>query len=97
MIEQMWFAAALLAVALGLSAAPGADASKLARVTSSCPKQARAALPLSANTRQKAARAALAAVPGRYKGLDVSGVTVLWSKVATAAGARGGEVWEVAH
>jgi len=92
MIERMWFAAASLAVALGLSAEPGADASKLARATSNCPKQVRAALPLSANGRRKAARAALAAAPERYKGLDVDGAKVVWSKVATAAGARGGEV-----
>ncbi len=85
-------AAASLAVALGLSAAPGAAASKGGKVTSTCPKQAKAALPLSTHATKKAGQAALAAAPKRYKDLNVKEATVVSSKVATAAGARGGEV-----
>ncbi len=85
-------ATASLAVILGLSTAPGAAASKRSRMASSCPRQARAALPLSANARRHAARAALAAAPERYRGLDVEGATVVWSKLATKAGPRGEEV-----
>lgn len=85
-------AAASLAVALALSAGPGAAASKGAALTSACPTRAKAALPLSANATSEAAQAALAAAPERYRDLDVQGAMVVWSKVATAAGARGGEV-----
>ncbi|MGO9762452.1 MAG: hypothetical protein ACLP1Q_14445 [Solirubrobacteraceae bacterium] len=85
-------AVASYAVALGLSAAPGAAASTGGKTMSACPKQAKAALPLSAQATKKAAQAALAAAPERYKDLNVNGATVVWSKVATAAGARGGEV-----
>jgi hypothetical protein len=81
-----------LAVALGLSAAQGAAAAKGGKATGACPTQAKAALPLSAKATEQAARAALAAAPKRYKDIDVQGATVVWSKVATAAGARGGEV-----
>ncbi|MGA2165772.1 MAG: hypothetical protein ABSH36_15075 [Solirubrobacteraceae bacterium] len=81
-----------LAVALGLSAAPGLAAAKDAKAPGTCPTRAKAALPLSANATKKASQAALVAAPERYKGLDVSGATVVWSKVATGAGVRGGEV-----
>jgi hypothetical protein len=84
--------AASLTVALWLSAAPGATASNAGKMAGACPKQAKAALPLSAHATEKAARAALAAAPERYKGLDVKGATVVWSKLAKAAGPRGGEV-----
>jgi hypothetical protein len=84
-------AAAALAVALGLSAAPGAAAASVGK-TDSCPERAKAALPLSANATNKAGQAALAAAPKLYKGLDVRDATVVWSKLATRAGARGGEV-----
>lgn len=59
---------------------------------SACPKQAKAALPLSLNATKRAARAALAAAPERYKGLNVKDAKVLWSKLATKVGPRGGEV-----
>jgi hypothetical protein len=81
-----------VAVALGLAAAPGVAAAKGSKAAGACPTQAKAALPLSANATKKASQAALAAAPERYKGLDVNGATVVWSKVASAAGARGGEV-----
>jgi hypothetical protein len=81
-----------LAVVLGLCGAPGAIASTRGKMTSTCPKRAKVALPLSANATKKAGQAALAAAPERYRGLDVKGATVAWSKVATAAGPRGGEV-----
>jgi hypothetical protein len=84
--------AASPAGALGLSAALGAGGVEGGRMTSSCPKQARAALPLSTNATKKAAQAALAAAPERYKDLNVKGAMIVWSKVATAAGARGREV-----
>jgi hypothetical protein len=91
-----WFAAlaatALLAVALGLSAAPGVAASNGGKMTSTCPKRAKAALPLSAHATKKAAQAALVAAPRLYKELNVKGATVVWSKIANAAGPRGGEV-----
>lgn len=84
--------AASLAVALGLSAAPDAAASNGGKMTSACPKQARAALPLSAHATKKAAQAALAAAPKLYKELNVKDAKVVWSKLATKAGPRGGEV-----
>jgi hypothetical protein len=83
---------AAAAVALALYPAAGARAAKLGETTSSCPKQARAALPLPADAELKAAKAALAAAPALYKGLNVKGATIVWSKRAAAAGARGGEV-----
>jgi hypothetical protein len=85
-------AAVSLALALALAAAPYASASSAAGANGTCPKQASSALALTANATAKAARAALAAAPARYRDLDVRGATVLWSKVATAAGPRGGEV-----
>ena len=85
-------AAASLAVALGLSAAPRAAASKGSKMTGTCPKQAKAALALSAHATKKAGKAALAAAPKRYRDLNVKGAMVVWSKVATAAGPRGEEV-----
>ncbi len=85
-------ATASLALALALAAAPGAAASKGTEKTSTCPKQAKAALPLSAHATKKAKQAALAAAPKRYKDLDVKGAEVVWSKLATVAGARGEEV-----
>jgi hypothetical protein len=84
--------AASLAVALALAAAPVAVASKGAEPPNTCPKQAEAVLPLSAHGTSRAAQAALAAAPKRYKDLNVTGAKVVWSKVATAAGPRGGEV-----
>jgi hypothetical protein len=85
-------AAASLAVALGLSAVPGAAATNGTEKTSHCPRQAKAALPLSAHATKKASQAALATAPKRYKDLDVKGATVVWSKLATAAGPRGEQV-----
>jgi len=85
-------AAASLAVALGLSTAPGAAASKGRKMRNSCPRQAKASLPLSVHATKKSAHAALAAAPGLYKELNVKGATVVSSKVATAAGPRGSEV-----
>jgi hypothetical protein len=85
-------AVASLIVAVGLSAVPGAAAFSAGRAASTCPRQAKAALPLSAHATRKAAQAALAAAPERYAELNVTGATVVWSKVATAAGPRGGEV-----
>jgi hypothetical protein len=41
---------------------------------------------------KKASRAALEAAPQRYKGLNVKGAKVVWSKPATKAGPRGSEV-----
>jgi hypothetical protein len=79
-------------LALALAAVPGAVASKGAKQMGTCPRQAKAALPLSANATKKAAQAALAAAPKRYKDLNVTGARVVSSKVATEAGARGGEV-----
>ncbi len=84
--------AASLAVALGLCAAPSAGASRGATTASTCPKQAKSALALSANATKKAAQAALATAPERYKGLNVKDTKVVWSKLATKAGPRGGEV-----
>ena len=59
---------------------------------STCPKQAKFALALSANATKKAAQAALAAAPERYKGLSVKDAKVVWSKLASKAGPRGAEV-----
>ncbi len=84
--------AASLAVALWLCAAPTAGASRGGTTASACPKQAKAALALSANATKKAAQAALAAAPERYRGLNVKDAKVVWSKLATKAGPRGGEV-----
>lgn len=84
--------AAAASLAVALAATPGVAASKSAKQMSTCPAQAKAALPLSAHATKKAAQAALAAAPKRYKDLNVKGATVVSSKVATAAGARGGEV-----
>jgi hypothetical protein len=81
-----------LAVALGIATTSGATAAGNGKMMSTCPTRAQAALPLSAHATKKAARAALAAAPERYKGLNVTGAMVVWSKVATAAGPRGGEV-----
>jgi hypothetical protein len=85
-------ATASLAVALGLSAVPGAAASNGGKLMSTCPKRAKAALPLSAHVTKKAAQAALVAAPKPYKGLNVKDATIVWSRIATAAGPRGGEV-----
>lgn len=85
-------AAASFAGALGLSAAPGAAASNGGRMASSCPKQAKTALPLSAHATKKAAQAALAAAPKLYRETNVKGATVVSSKRATAAGPRGEQV-----
>ena len=84
--------ATLASLTLSLAAVPGAVASKGAKQTGSCPAQAKAALPLSAHATSKAAHTALATAPGLYKELNVKGAKVVWSKVATAAGPRGGEV-----
>ena len=83
--------AAGASLALALAVVPGTAASKGGN-KSACPKQAKAALPLSVHATKKAAQAAQAAAPERYKDLNVKGAMVVWSKVATAAGARGGEV-----
>lgn len=84
--------AAGASLALALAVVPGAAAAKGGEKRIACPRQAKAALPLSAHATKKAAQAALAAAPKRYKDLNVKGAKVVWSKVATAAGARGGEV-----
>ncbi len=72
--------------------APGGGGTGGGPSASVCPKQTRSALSLSADATKKAARAALAAAPERYKGLNVKGAKVLWSRLATKAGPRGSEV-----
>lgn len=83
--------AAVLGIGACLAAvtAPGVSANKRA---GSCPRQASGALPLGSGAIGKARKAALAAAPKLYKGLDVEGAKVVSAKVASAAGPRGGEV-----
>ena len=87
---SMLSAAASLAIWLGLFAAPGAAALEGGKTTSACPKQATAALPLSAHAagrpRRLRRRRHPSVGPQRERRKDRS------SKVATEAGARGREV-----
>ncbi len=69
-----------------------AAAPTVASGAGSCPAQAGHALALSASASRKAAKAALASAPRLYRELDVRGATVLWSRLAVAAGPRGEEV-----
>ena len=84
--------AAGASLALACAVVPAAAGTKGAKQTGNCPAEAKASLPLSAHGTKKAARAALAAAPKLYKELNVKGAKVVWSKVASAAGPRGGEV-----
>ena len=79
-------------LAAACSFALTAAAPTIASGAGSCPPQARHALALSANASARAAKAALASAPRLYRELNVRGATVVWSRLAAAAGPRGGEV-----
>jgi hypothetical protein len=57
-----------------------------------CPRRAAGALALPMKARRQAARAALAAAPSLYRGLNVRGARVVWARFASKAGRRGAEV-----